>query len=94
MMEASSSTERATLIRRPQPQEQARALRERPGPPGLACSARRHRTSAAANSGPHLGVMGGGLLGDAGRRPANRLHVGHVQAELAGQGGIAAIEPA
>ena len=39
---ASSSTDRATRIRRPQAQEQARALRGPAWPAGLTCSARRH----------------------------------------------------
>jgi hypothetical protein len=71
MIGASSSTERATRMRRPQAQEQARALRERPG--RAACSARRHSTSPAATGATALAVLGpvgrGGLgeqLGDLG----------------------------
>jgi hypothetical protein len=41
--------------------------------------------------GQHLGVADGGGVGDASRRPANRVQVGHLQAELAGQGGVAAV---
>jgi hypothetical protein len=39
--------------------------------------------------GQRLGEVGGGGFGDAGGRPADRLEVGHVQAELAGEGGVA-----
>src|SRR5215213_2629972 len=84
---ASSSTERATRIRRPQAHEQARALRERPGPAGLVCSVPQHQRRSEL--GQRLGVAGGGRLGDAGRRPADRLHVDDLQAELAGEGGVA-----
>jgi hypothetical protein len=34
---------------------------------------------------------GGGLFGDAGRRPADWVQVGHLQAELAGEGGVVAV---
>jgi len=64
---ASSSTDRATRIRRPQPQEQASALRDRPGPAGLACSARRHSYQRLGQLSQHLAIAGGGQLGNTGR---------------------------
>ena len=72
-MGASSSTERATRMRRPQPQvagqrlrEPARAGRCWPAQRGATAPARRPARSAA-------GIGGGGRVGDGGGGPADRL---------------------
>jgi hypothetical protein len=41
--------------------------------------------------GHHRGVGGGGDLGQGGHRPADPAGLGHLQTQLAGQGGIAAV---
>jgi hypothetical protein len=62
------------------------------GPAQRGWPARRGATAPAPRPArPDVGVAGGGRLGDAGGRPADRLHMGDVQAELLGEGGVAAI---
>jgi hypothetical protein len=65
----------------------------RTGPGRLGWSAQRgaHSNQRRSSSASTSALAGGGRLWDTGRRPADRVQVGHLQAELGGQGGIAAV---